>query len=56
MKAALRAAKVDLEGQAPPGAAPDPIEAELAGKAVQKAAKKAAGQPAAKKAAKGKQA
>ena len=55
-KAALQAAKVDLEGQAPPGAAPDPIEAELADKAVRKAGKKAAGQAADKKAAKAKKA
>ena len=32
-RAALQAAKVDLEGQAPAGAAPDPIETELAAKA-----------------------
>ena len=35
-RAALQAAKVDLEGQAPPGAAPDPIEVELAEKAARK--------------------
>jgi PPK2 family polyphosphate:nucleotide phosphotransferase len=46
---ALQAAKVDLEGQAPPGAAPDPIEVELA----EKAARKAAGPKAAKKTRKG---
>jgi PPK2 family polyphosphate:nucleotide phosphotransferase len=48
-RAALQAAKVDLEGQAPKGAAPDPIEVELA----EKAAKKAAGRKAPKKARKG---
>jgi PPK2 family polyphosphate:nucleotide phosphotransferase len=36
---ALQAAKVDLEGQAPPGAAPDPIEIELAEKAARKRSK-----------------
>ena len=41
-RAALQAAKVDLEGQAPKGAAADPIEAELAEAAARKAAKKAA--------------
>jgi PPK2 family polyphosphate:nucleotide phosphotransferase len=56
VKAALQAAKVDLEGQAPPGAAPDPISVELADKAVRKAAKKAAGQAAEKTAGKGKKA
>ena len=39
---ALQAAKVDLEGQAPQGAAADPIEDELAEAAARKAAKKAA--------------
>jgi PPK2 family polyphosphate:nucleotide phosphotransferase len=34
---ALQAAKVDLEAQAPAGAAPDPIEIELAAKAAKKA-------------------
>jgi PPK2 family polyphosphate:nucleotide phosphotransferase len=54
-RAALQAAKVELEGQAPPGAAPDPIEVELAEKAAKKAAgrKAAAGKPE-KKAGKGK--
>jgi PPK2 family polyphosphate:nucleotide phosphotransferase len=47
---ALQAAKLDLEAQAPAGAAPDPIEVEIAAKA----AKKTAGQKAAKKARKGK--
>ena len=42
-KAALQAAKVELEGQAPRGAAPDPIEAELAEKATNKS--KGAGRP-----------
>jgi hypothetical protein len=37
--AALQAAKVELEGQAPPGAVPDPIEVELAAKAAGKRAK-----------------
>ena len=46
---ALQAAKVELEAQAPDGAAPDPIEAELAEAKAKKAAKKAD-----KKAAKGK--
>ena len=36
---ALAAAKVDLEGQAPPGAAADPIEAELAEKTAKKSRK-----------------
>ena len=36
---ALSLAKVDLEGQAPPGVAPDPIEAELEEKAAKKAKK-----------------
>ncbi len=36
---ALAAVKVELEAQAPPGAAPDPIEVELAEKAARKAAK-----------------
>ncbi len=48
---ALQAAKVDLEGQAPPGAAADPIEIELAEKAA-----KAAGQKPTKKSRKGKKA
>ncbi len=39
-KEALGAAKVELEGQAPPGAAPDPIEAELAEKAAKKSKKR----------------
>ena len=39
---ALIAAKVDLEGQAPKGAAANPIEVELAEKAARKAAEKAA--------------
>ena len=34
--AALQAAKVELEAEAPPGAAPDPIEAELAAKAARR--------------------
>jgi PPK2 family polyphosphate:nucleotide phosphotransferase len=38
-KEALGAAKVELEGQAPPGSAPDPIEAELAQKAAKKSKK-----------------
>ncbi len=48
-KAALQAAKMDLEGQAPEGAAPDPIEVELAEKAT-----KASGRKADKKGKKGK--
>ena len=36
-RVALLAAKVDLESQAPPGAVPDPIEAELAESAARKA-------------------
>ncbi|HEY5434223.1 MAG TPA: PPK2 family polyphosphate kinase [Candidatus Limnocylindrales bacterium] len=39
-KAALRAAKVELEGQAPPGAALDPIELEPAQNAAEKVVKK----------------
>jgi PPK2 family polyphosphate:nucleotide phosphotransferase len=46
---ALQAAKVDLESQAPEGAAPDPIEVELAEKAT-----KASGRKADKKVKKGK--
>ena len=41
-RAALQAAKVDLEAQAPEGAAADPIEEELAEAEAKKAAKKAA--------------
>ena len=37
---ALQAAKMDLEGQAPPGAEPDPIEMELARKAAGKKAER----------------
>ena len=40
-KAALQAAKTDLENQAPPGAAPDPVEVELAETAAKKTGKKA---------------
>jgi len=40
-KAALRAAKVELEGQAPRGAALDPVEVELAQNAAEKLVKKA---------------
>ena len=36
---ALQAVKLELEAEAPPGAAPDPIEVELAEKAARKAAK-----------------
>jgi PPK2 family polyphosphate:nucleotide phosphotransferase len=50
-RAALQEQKVLLEAEAPPGAAPDPIEAELADKAAKKAARKAA-KKAARKAAK----
>ena len=50
-KAALRAAKVELEGQAPPGAALDPIELEPAQNAAEKVVKKA-GKRAGKKAGK----
>jgi len=42
-KAALQAAKVELEGQAPPGAEPDPIEIEMAAEAAGKKAEKKAG-------------
>ena len=42
-KAALEAAKTDLQNQAPPGAAPDPVEVELVGKAARKAAKATGG-------------
>jgi PPK2 family polyphosphate:nucleotide phosphotransferase len=38
-KAALATAKIELEGQAAPGVAPDPIEAELAEKAAKKSRK-----------------
>jgi PPK2 family polyphosphate:nucleotide phosphotransferase len=38
-RAALQAAKVELEGQAPPGASPDPIAVELAARAAGKKAK-----------------
>ncbi len=56
-KAALQAARLELEGEAPPGAAPDPVEVELVGKAAKKAAKKATGGKAAGgKAVKSKQA
>jgi len=41
-RAALGAAKVELQGQAPPGADPDPIEVELIGKATRKKADKKA--------------
>jgi PPK2 family polyphosphate:nucleotide phosphotransferase len=51
-KTALQAAKLELEGQAPPGAAPDPIEAELAAKADRKAAPKSGRKVAEKKAGK----
>jgi hypothetical protein len=34
-RAALQAAKVELEAEAPPGAAPDPMEAQMAGKAAE---------------------
>jgi PPK2 family polyphosphate:nucleotide phosphotransferase len=50
---ALQVAKLNLETEAPKGAAPDPIEVELAEKA---AAKKAAGPKAGRKAGKGKKA
>ena len=49
-KAALQAAKVELEAQAPAGSAPDPIEAEPAGKTT----KKVSGKRTEKRAAKGK--
>jgi PPK2 family polyphosphate:nucleotide phosphotransferase len=52
-KAALLAAKADLEAQAPKGAAPDPIEVELTEKAARKGTAKAARKPA-KKPSKGK--
>ena len=59
-KAALQAAKVELEAEAPAGAAPDPIEAEPAEKTAKKVnggnAAKAARKNTAKKAAKGKKA
>jgi PPK2 family polyphosphate:nucleotide phosphotransferase len=55
-KAALRAARVELEGQAPAGAAPDPIELDLAERAAEKAARKAAARKAGKRAGKGKKA
>ena len=42
-RAALQAAKVELEGQAPPGAEPDPIETEMAAEAAGKKAEKKAG-------------
>jgi PPK2 family polyphosphate:nucleotide phosphotransferase len=42
-RAALQAAKVELEGQAPPGAEPDPIEIEMAAEAADKKAEKKAG-------------
>ena len=42
-RAALQAAKVELEGQAPPGAEPDPIEIEMAAEAAGKKAEKKAG-------------
>ena len=44
-KAALQATKIELEGQAPPGAAPDPIDVELAGKAKAATRSKGAGKP-----------
>jgi len=47
---ALQAAKVDLEGQAPEGAASDPVEVEMA----EKAARKASGRKTEKKGKKGK--
>jgi hypothetical protein len=50
---ALASAKVGLEAEAPAGAAPDPIEVELAEKAEKKARKKAE-KKAEKKAGKGK--
>jgi PPK2 family polyphosphate:nucleotide phosphotransferase len=50
--AALQAAKTELEAQAPPGAAPDPIEQELG----EKAARKAAAKKASKKTGRGKKA
>ena len=53
-KAALLAAKADLEGQAPKGAAPDPIEVELTEKAARKAAAPKVAKKPAKKPAKGK--
>ena len=40
---ALRAAKVELEAEAPDGAEPDPIEVEMAAKAARKAARRASG-------------
>ncbi len=49
---ALQLAKVDLEGQAPAGAAPDPIEVEIA----ERAAKKAANPKTSEKTGKGKKA
>ncbi len=42
-RAALQAAKVELEGQAPPGAEPDPIEIATAAEAAGKKAEKKAG-------------
>ena len=48
-RAALQAAKVDLEAQAPEGAAADPIEEELAEAEAKKAAKKGKGKSKGKK-------